>query len=234
VITPETSQRGAVGIASGKKVRAEIEAGHVQGFFCETLVTLEGIKNADRSRVFGSTAVDTTYEHATAPDGNGVTYINMRGADGPETARPEAGRSIRGGSRSRYEVARRSEGRNGPRDPEGKRYLAEQDETAIGRRLERHFEAVTAIEARGLGCAQAQQLALEIQTELGGYNSFIVYLGKPRNPAEEKKINRAIAEWGTATASPPTTATASICFVAMILERTHRLRRCSTTIIERG
>jgi hypothetical protein len=49
VITPETSQRGAVGIASGKKVRAEIEAGHVQGFFCETLVTLEGIKNADRS-----------------------------------------------------------------------------------------------------------------------------------------------------------------------------------------
>jgi hypothetical protein len=66
-------------------------------------------------------------------------------------------------------------------DPEGKRYLAEQDETAIGRRLERHFEAVTAIEAGGLGCAQAQQLALEIQTELGGYNSFIVYLAsEPR------------------------------------------------------
>ena len=62
-----------------------------------------------------------------------------------------------------------------------KRYLAEQDETAIGRRLERHFEAVTAIEAGGLGCAQAQQLALEIQTELGGYNSFIVYLAsEPR------------------------------------------------------
>ena len=62
VIAPETSQRGARGIASGKKVQGEIEAGHVQGFFCETLVTLEGIKNADRSTVFGSTAVDTTYQ----------------------------------------------------------------------------------------------------------------------------------------------------------------------------
>ena len=55
VIAPETSQRGALGAASGKKVRAAIEANHVQGFFCETLITLEGIKNADRSAVFGST-----------------------------------------------------------------------------------------------------------------------------------------------------------------------------------
>jgi hypothetical protein len=52
VIAPETSQRGALGAASGKKVRAAIEVDHMQGFFCETLITLEGIKNADRSAVF--------------------------------------------------------------------------------------------------------------------------------------------------------------------------------------
>ena len=86
VIAPETSQRGALGAASGKKVRAAIEVDHMQGFFCETLITLEGIKNADRSAVFGSTAVDTTYRHGTAPDGNGVTYIDMRvGTAGPQT-----------------------------------------------------------------------------------------------------------------------------------------------------
>jgi hypothetical protein len=78
VIAPETSQRGALGTASGKKVRAAIEADHVQGFFCETLITLEGVKNADRSAVFASTTVDTTNRHRTAPDGNGVTYMNMR------------------------------------------------------------------------------------------------------------------------------------------------------------
>jgi hypothetical protein len=54
---------------------------------------------------------------------------------------------------------------------------------------------VTAIEARGLGCAQAKKIAGEIQAEVGGYDPFISYLGKPRTPAEREKINRAIAEW---------------------------------------
>jgi hypothetical protein len=57
VISPETSQRGASGTANGIKVRAAVvEAGRVQGFFCETLVTLEGIQKRDRSDVFGQHA----------------------------------------------------------------------------------------------------------------------------------------------------------------------------------
>jgi hypothetical protein len=115
VIAPKTSQRGALGTASGKKVRAAIEADHVQGFFCKTLITLEGIKNADRIAVFGSTTVDTNNRHRIAPDGNGVTYMEYaRGAASPQTARPEAGRSISGGVRSWYEIAaRRSNDRKG-------------------------------------------------------------------------------------------------------------------------
>jgi hypothetical protein len=46
--------------------------------FCEVLITLEGITNADRSAVFGSTAVNGTYRHQTALDGSGVTYIDSR------------------------------------------------------------------------------------------------------------------------------------------------------------
>jgi hypothetical protein len=53
----------------------------------------------------------------------------------------------------------------------------------------------TAIEARGLGCAQAQRIAGEIRAEVGGHHPFAFYLGNPRNPAERKKINRAIKEW---------------------------------------
>ena len=197
VIAPETSQRGALGAVSGKKVRAAIEVDHVQGFFCETLITLEGIKNADRSAVFGSTTVDTTYGHGTAPDGNGVTYINMRAE---QTARKPLDHRQADRFLAAFDLGMKLLG--APRigmvrvdDPEGKRYLAEPDEAAIARRLDRHSNVVTAIEGRGLGCAQAQQLAREIQAEIGGYNSFIVYLGKPRNLAEQRKINRAIAEW---------------------------------------
>jgi hypothetical protein len=38
-------------------------------------------------------------------------------------------------------------------------------------------------------------IAAEIKAEVGGYGSFISYLGKPRTPAEQGKINRALAEW---------------------------------------
>jgi hypothetical protein len=59
VVAPATSQRPN-GATDGTKVRAAIRAGTVQGFFCETMITLEGIKNVDRSAVFGSTTTNTT------------------------------------------------------------------------------------------------------------------------------------------------------------------------------
>jgi hypothetical protein len=58
-------------------IPGQVPSGRVEAL-CETLITLEGVKNADRSAVFGSTTVDTTYRHGTAPDGNGVTYIDKR------------------------------------------------------------------------------------------------------------------------------------------------------------
>jgi hypothetical protein len=59
LISPATSQRGANGAVTGNKVRSAIEAGRIQGFFCETLVTLEGIQKRDRSNVLGSTRIQS-------------------------------------------------------------------------------------------------------------------------------------------------------------------------------
>jgi hypothetical protein len=53
VISPETAQRETG--ASGAAVRAAIEAGRIQGFFSETLVTLEGVEKKDRVDVLGKT-----------------------------------------------------------------------------------------------------------------------------------------------------------------------------------
>jgi hypothetical protein len=56
IVSPETSQRGASGAANAAKVRAAIQAGHIQGFFSGTLA-LEGIENKDRAEVLGKTRV---------------------------------------------------------------------------------------------------------------------------------------------------------------------------------
>jgi hypothetical protein len=196
VVSPETSQRPN-GASAGAKVRAAVQAGTVQGFFCETMITLEGIKNVDRSAVFGSTTANTNFQHGVAPDGNGVTYINMRAE---QTARQPLDRRQADRFLAAFTLGMKLLG--APRigmvrvdDPDGNRYVAEPAEGQIGRRLERHVNVVTAIEARGLGCAQARMIAAEIKAEVGGYGSFISYLGKPRTPAEQGKINRAVAEW---------------------------------------
>src|SRR5882757_8760654 len=55
VVSPETAQRETG--ASGAAVRIAIKAGQIQGFFSETLVTLEGVEKKDRVNVLGKTRV---------------------------------------------------------------------------------------------------------------------------------------------------------------------------------
>jgi hypothetical protein len=196
VVSPATSQR-PTGAVDGVAVRTAIQAGTVQGFFCETLITLEGIKNADRSAVFGSTTVNTNYQHGVAPDGNGVTHINMRPeqpARQPLDQR-QADRCLAAFGLGMKLLGAPRVGMVRVDDPDGSRYVAEHDEVQLGQRLDRHNEAVTAIEARGLGCAQAMRIAYEIRADIGGYDPFVTYLGRPRTLAEQRQINRAIAEW---------------------------------------
>jgi hypothetical protein len=196
IVSPDTSQR-LDGSVHASKVRAAIQAGNVQGVFCETLITLEGIKNADRSAVFGSTLSNATYHQETALDGNRLTRITMR----PEqVARKPLDHKQAARFLVAFDLGMKLLG--APRigmirvdDPKGERYLAEPGESVLSRRLERYFEVATAIEHRGVGCAEAMQIAHEIQAELGGSKSFVAYLGSPRDPVEQKRINRAIAEW---------------------------------------
>jgi hypothetical protein len=68
VVAPETAQRDT-GI-SGAAVRAAIQAGHIQGFFSETLITLEGIENKDRAELLGKTQV---VSDISASDGDSIT-----------------------------------------------------------------------------------------------------------------------------------------------------------------
>lgn len=55
VVSPETAQRGNTDAAIA--VRAAIQDGRIQGFFSETVFTLEGIARDDRSEILGKTRV---------------------------------------------------------------------------------------------------------------------------------------------------------------------------------
>jgi hypothetical protein len=196
VISLETSQHPS-DPADAARVRAAIQSGKIQGVFCETLITLEGIKNAGRSAVFGSTSTKAGHRHEFVSGRNGVTYIDLcveqtarRALDQRQADRFLAafGLGMKLLGAPRIAMVRVD-------NPDGERYVVETNEAELTRRLQRQYDVTSALEARGLGCAQAQRIALEIQTEVCGDGSFLLYLGLPRNPAEQKKINRAIAEW---------------------------------------
>jgi hypothetical protein len=78
IVLPDKSQRKPTGEINGNKVRAAIQSGKIHGVFCEVLVTLEGIENADRCAVMRSTAINPTYRRETGTDGSLVTNINLR------------------------------------------------------------------------------------------------------------------------------------------------------------
>jgi hypothetical protein len=195
VVSPETAQRGTG--TSGATIRTAIQAGDIQGFFSETLITLEGVTNADRSAVFGSTTVNARHRHEIAPDGSGVTQIDLRPEQPARQAldQRQADRFLGAFELGMKLLGAPRIGKVSVDDPDGTRYLAEPNESELTRRLEGYFDVATAIEARDRGCAQAQRIAGEIRVELGGHHPFAFYLRSPRNPAERKKINRAIAEW---------------------------------------
>jgi hypothetical protein len=69
VVLPEASQQ-PTNPADAARVRAAIQLGKIQGFFSETLVTLEGVQTKDRAAVFGSTRLQS---ESTCTDENTIT-----------------------------------------------------------------------------------------------------------------------------------------------------------------
>jgi len=69
VVSPDITgaQRGTG--PSGATVRTAIQAGQIQGFFSETLITLEGIEDKDRAQVLGKTEVI----HESSSAGKNIT-----------------------------------------------------------------------------------------------------------------------------------------------------------------
>ncbi|MHB8704000.1 MAG: hypothetical protein ACYC8W_07685 [Candidatus Tyrphobacter sp.] len=84
VVSPETAQleNGSFGAI----VQTAVRDGRIRGFFCETVVTVEGIKNAERADVLGQSriAVDVTSSEARQPGG----AISLQFSVGPQHVQP--------------------------------------------------------------------------------------------------------------------------------------------------
>jgi hypothetical protein len=206
------------------KVHDAMKAGRLKGYFSETLVTLEGIKNADRVDVLGDTRLDrqirSTGQNTISVD---LTVQQARKPLHPKhAARIQAAlkvgmRALRAPSRARWTLIEDAIGS----------FFAHDAEAKFADPMGRTNDACAAIEARGVGFALIKSLATSFakrdraeiakqqEEEFAKLDEMLAPAGlrapriafeepwfrsllRAKDIHEKRKVQRAVAEWADA------------------------------------
>jgi hypothetical protein len=193
VVAPETAQRGTG--ESGAIVAAAMRVGRIRGFFSETVITLEGIKNVDRADVLGRTRM---VSDASSTGKNNITLtVGVRHARNPldprSSARVRAALEL--GMRPLRTAARI--GGHHLRDQSFELYEPDGGILELIRCMDKVNELTTEIAKRGVGQAIAVALGLQFSQRDGVENPelFLQGLGRAKGKPERKKVAEAIREW---------------------------------------
>jgi len=190
-VSPETSQRGTTGHMHGTKVRAAIEAGCIQGFFCETLVTLEGIQRKERGDVLGSTRL----ESRTACTGENTIQISIDVLQDRKPLDSEFSGMVQG-AKSLGLRALRAPARTGwvrIRDEGCTFFAPDASMPELLERMDKVNDMATAIAVRGLGHAKAVELGRKFAD---CYNASYPELWfKGLLGASRRQVKLALNEW---------------------------------------
>jgi len=170
------------------EIHGALKRGEMQGFICDTALTLEGIRTDDRSVVFGGTVTrhsikqvsEDTFSISVTPEQPDRRPVHPKQAD---RFRDAFNLGIRLLGAPRIGMLRAEE-----------QFYAVDDPAKLGVRLDRYHELGQEIQHRGLGCARAEALAARLA---GGAPSIPWFksLGNAHDIHEQREVGRAVAEW---------------------------------------
>jgi hypothetical protein len=170
-------------------VHKALKRGHIQGFLCDTALTLEGITNDQRATVFGSTQTRSSLAQ-TAEDTFTIT-ITPEQVDRAPLHPKQSERFIEA-----FALGIRLLGapRIGmPRAEE--QFYALEDPAMLGERLNRFFDLARKIEARSLGSSRAHGIAAHFAGRACAQGPWFTALGAATDIHETHEVARAVAEW---------------------------------------
>lgn len=194
VVWPETSQHQN-GLTNGRKIQAAIKSGRIQGFFCESLITLEGVQRRNRPEVLGSTRLETRF---SSPDDQTINInIAVKQDRNPlpekfnariRAAQALGMRALRGPARIGWVTVE---------DKDGTLFKPYDSVSELTQRLDKVHELATAIATRGVGQAVAVRLGLDLLARAGIPQPTLWPQGlqHAQGNRERDEISSAIAEW---------------------------------------
>jgi hypothetical protein len=173
-------------------VHEALKRGDILGFISETIITLEGIGKDQRAPVFGTTDLRSRTEQVSE-DTFAVTLTPEQTARQPVHPK-QAERFV-----AAFDLGFRLLGapRIGMPRVEGDFYVSEPPET-LTERLDRYFNILQAIEARGLGSPRVMAIANRWADRAAPNEPWYRLLGTAKDIYETREVARAIAEWSDA------------------------------------
>src|SRR5260370_10139938 len=182
------------------KVHEAIKFGQIEGFICDTMITLEGIKRDDRAKVFGSTALR---KNISSDDASSTIHINLKMEQSlREPLHPkQAERFVAALDLGLRLIGAPRIGMPRVEGPNGNPYAIE-TEAALSARIDRFHDIAEAIEKRGLGSVPATLLAQRFAGRAAPSTLWFKCLGTARDIHETREVARAIAEWADADSVP--------------------------------
>jgi hypothetical protein len=173
----------------------------IEGAFCDTLITIEGINRVDRAAVFRSTRIVTRQDSWSSASEDGITPIRLElVAEQPLRIPLDAAFSSRlRAALNTGLLMLRAPPRVGlpyVEDVDGTFYLRDPDDRALAQRIDRCFEVLERIEARGVGRSQLLQQASALAG--GRVEPWYQSLDRATTIHEQRAVERAFAEWADA------------------------------------
>ncbi len=187
---PKAQQRAELQPAA-ERVHNALSTGSVQGFFSETLLTLEGVQRCDRQKVFGSTRV-VSRTTCTGPNRIQTTIditqhrkpLNRQYSRMVQAARACGLRALRAPSRLGW--FRTS-------DDDGTLFAPDGSVTELVARMDIANEIATKLGERGVGYARAVALGRQFANCDDPIRPALWFEGLLS--ASKRAVTRAIAEW---------------------------------------
>jgi hypothetical protein len=171
------------------EIHEALKRGDIEGFVCDTAITLEGITRDNRASVFGGT---TTRRSTTrSAEGTFTITISTEQLDRPPL-HPEQTERFMEAFRLGIRLLRAT---RIAMPAVEEQFYAVEEPAHIGERHNRFVDLAREIENRDLGCRRAEALATRLSGNEPSFEPWFNGLGNVRDVHERGEVARAVAEW---------------------------------------